>query len=421
MTLKTYQAHTMAEALAAVKRDLGRDAVIVHTRNVRRGGLLRFWRRCMWEITASPNLNVPPRLGPGEYLSSPAGQQGGKDAEAAEQGGSAAVALEDPPADAGADASERPAWRSEGALGDRLEGLERMMRELLDRPGKAADAEGPVPAPLRPLKEHLVEQDVSSDAAEDILREVGMGLTGEQLADADAVRARLAETLAGRIHVAPGEPPDARRADGRAPTGRPRVIALIGPTGVGKTTTIAKLAASHRLSGGRKVALITIDTYRIAAVDQLRTYADIIEVPLRAVLSAGELHSALDAFSDRDVVLIDTAGRSQNNRLRLSQLRGFLRAARPDETHLVVSATNSRPCTRRIIEQFWPLGANRLIVSKLDEAATFGVFVNATSTEHPLSYVTTGQDVPDDITRADPAALAECILAGELGGPRHVD
>jgi flagellar biosynthesis protein FlhF len=123
---------------------------------------------------------------------------------------------------------------------------------------------------------------------------------------------------------------------------------------------------------------------------------------------------------DLDVVLIDTAGRSQNNRLRLSQLKSFISAAEPDEVHLVVSATANRACTATVLERFVPLGANRIIVTKLDEAGSFGVFLNVSEAGGgPISYITTGQDVPEDIARADAETLAECILAGRFGEAGH--
>ncbi len=124
------------------------------------------------------------------------------------------------------------------------------------------------------------------------------------------------------------------------PKGQKRVVALVGPTGVGKTTTIAKLAAGFPTAGKRKVGLITIDTFRIAAVQQLNAYAEIMDLPMEVVEDAKQMPAALERMSDVDLILIDTAGRSPRSDARISQLRQMLQAARPDETHLVVSATS---------------------------------------------------------------------------------
>lgn len=425
MTLKTYQAPTMAQALAEVKRDLGRDAVILHTRTFRRGGMLAFWRRHMWEVTASPNLNVPQRFGAGKSQHQEPGQyQAASDSPDAQQhtGAEAALAVpDDAPASAGqpdslASSSDATGPAGEtGQLATQVQDIRQMVEQLLHRPGGAAAEAWPeVPPEVRQFQKHFVSQDIDAAHAEKMLKQLCMSLTGEQLADRKMLRSELRKALAARIRTGKDEPARPRR------TGRAQVISLIGPTGVGKTTTIAKLAANYKLREGKTVGLITIDTYRIAAVDQLRTYADIIEVPLRAVLTAGELHQAVEAMRDLDVVLIDTAGRSQNNRLRLSQLKSFISAAEPDEVHLVVSATANRSCTATVLERFVPLGANRIIVTKLDEAGSFGVFLNVSEAGGgPISYITTGQDVPEDIARADAETLAECILAGRFGEAGH--
>lgn len=401
MTLKTYQAPTMAQALAEVKRDLGRDAVILHTRTLRRGGLLGFWRRQMWEVTASQNVNVPQRLSSGTYEA-----QSGKDPEPdTDAPAKTAIALQD-------DEAAPTAQAEPQEMATQVQEIRQMMEDLLRRPGGAGGDEvwPGVPMEVKHLQKQLVEQDVSPAFAEKLLKQLCMSLTGEQLSDRKLLRAELRKLLAARIRTAQDEPPR------KARTGRAKVISLIGPTGVGKTTTIAKLAANYKLREGKTVGLITIDTYRIAAVDQLRTYADIIEVPLRAVLTAGELHQAVEAMRGLDVVLIDTAGRSQNNRLRLSQLKSFTAAAEPDEVHLVVSATANRACTKKVLERFVPLGANRIIVTKLDEAGSFGVFLTVSEAGGgPISYVTTGQDVPEDIARAKADNLAECVLTGRFG------
>jgi flagellar biosynthesis protein FlhF len=161
------------------------------------------------------------------------------------------------------------------------------------------------------------------------------------------------------------------------------------------------------------VGLVTLDTYRIAAVEQLRTYAEIIEVPLRTVLSAGELHQAVHGMRDVDVVLIDTAGRSQNDQPRLNELRTMIAAAGADEVHLLISATANRRCARNVLDRFGSLGATKIVLTKLDEAETYGTILSfSAEPEAPLSFVTTGQDVPDDIEPADPWQLAQRVLKG---------
>lgn len=386
MELKTYRAETMAAALAQVKNDLGRDAVILQTRNFRRGGLLGIGGRWLWEVTASAHINVPPRAVRGRYLpAAPAS------ARATHQPpGKSALALE----------GAEPAG---GVLEGRMDEIHRMVAALLSRQGGEAGAWGE----LGRFQAALRAQDVAEKIVAELIGRVQMELTGRELTEGAPVRERLIGLIAERIPTRPLD--QAARAR--------RVMALIGPTGVGKTTTIAKLAARFALAEGRKVGLVTVDTYRIAAVDQLRTYAEIIEVPLRTVLSPGELHQAVHAMEDKDVILIDTAGRSPNDRMRLNQLRGFLAAAEADEVHLVVSAASSRASAAKAVENFLPLGANRLIITKLDEAETFGTVLNvAAAAASPVSYVTAGQEVPDDIAPADSRRLAELVMGAETHG-----
>jgi flagellar biosynthesis protein FlhF len=229
-----------------------------------------------------------------------------------------------------------------------------------------------------------------------------------ELADEGIVRSAVLRHLSGLIPIAEAPRP-VRGADGR-----PHVVALVGPTGVGKTTTIAKLAATYRLRQGRSVALITADTYRIAAVDQLRTYASIIGLPLKVVLTPGEMSAAVDSLSAHDVVLIDTAGRSQRNTERLAELSDFLSAARPSETHLVLSTAAAQEVLISAAESFGVLRPNRVILTKLDEAVNFGVVVNVMQRlQSQLSFVTTGQEVPDHIEPGRADRLARMILEPE--------
>jgi flagellar biosynthesis protein FlhF len=165
------------------------------------------------------------------------------------------------------------------------------------------------------------------------------------------------------------------------------------------------------------VGLITLDTYRIAAIEQLRKYAELIDSPLRVVGTAEDMSDALRSMKDCEYVLIDTAGRSPNDTLKLNELRSFMVAAKPDEVHLVLSTTASQQCVELAINRFNEVRADKIIFTKLDEAAHLGVVLNvAKKVNKSLSYITTGQDVPDDIEVGRGKKLAQMILGADTRG-----
>jgi flagellar biosynthesis protein FlhF len=188
-------------------------------------------------------------------------------------------------------------------------------------------------------------------------------------------------------------------------------VALVGPTGVGKTTTIAKLSADFHLRERRRVGLITVDTYRIAAVEQLRTYADIIELPMEVVATPKAMRAAIERLADRDLILMDTAGRSPRDEVRIQELKAMLAEARADEVHLVLSTVASLPALRKSVQKFAAVGTTAILLTKLDEATGLGSLLPLLlQSGLPLSYLTHGQNVPDDIEPADRRKVARMLL-----------
>lgn len=193
--------------------------------------------------------------------------------------------------------------------------------------------------------------------------------------------------------------------------GKPTVVLFVGPTGVGKTTTLAKLAADYSLNRQKKIALITADTYRIAAVEQLKTYAEILNIPVSVIYTPQEIQTAIAGHQDKDLILIDTAGRSHKNAAQFSELKMLVTAADADEVFLVLNCGMGRAACREILTQYGFLKKYKLLFTKLDEALVPGIILNARySTGKPLSYTTAGQSVPDDIEIANIGEIVKSIL-----------
>jgi len=429
-TLKTYRARTMAEALAEVKRDLGPEALIIRTRSFKVGGFFGMGARPVVEITASSGgdtVSFSPRGtrkaldrggGRGEVPAS-TGSSSSK-AEAARAVGThgsepygpgaghvgASLAAASGRAElAGATAAGSPVTESD------LRSLKRMMGQVLRASRPAPDGPrdvGALPDALFEQYLRLVESEVAADIVEQVIGAVRDELPPAAREDQEQVREALLRHLARLVPDGAGPAGIPERGDGR-----PHTLALVGPTGVGKTTTLAKLAATHRLRNGHNVGLVTTDTYRIAAVEQLRTYADIIGVPLRVALTPGEMRDACASLSHCDVLLIDTAGRSHNDRERLAELAAFLDAASPHETHLLLPSTASESVLVEVADRFSAARPDRVIFTKLDEAVNYGVLLTvAHRLSLRLSYLTTGQEVPDHIEQSSPDRLAQLALDG---------
>lgn len=462
----------MAECLAEVKKDLGPEAVILRTRTLRAGGVLGIASKPLVEITASAAMPETGALSL-EQRRRRARAAAGEDLAATppdpapDREFNAAVATLDrlaeprpgpredrtPPAPRRVAAPRpvapvevappAPAYRppkvsqagsrleattvtlrpqgpdAQAALEAELHSIRRLVGQVLQttrstavhltRSGArdAALATGGLPDALFNYYTGMLDNAVPAEIADDIANQARSELSPAELADPQIVRQTLLRALAERIRTAPSI---------KMPrTGEPaRAVAFVGPTGVGKTTTIAKLAATLKLRHGRRVGLITADTYRIAAVEQLRTYAGIIGLPVKVALTPAEMAQARDSFADCDLILIDTAGRSPGDEARLGELAGFLEAAAPDETHLVLAASSADRALARAADRFGRLGPDRLLLTKLDETEGLGVILAAChETQLPIAYVSTGQEVPDDFEPANADRLARLALEGE--------
>ncbi|MFT3788921.1 MAG: hypothetical protein QM770_22570 [Tepidisphaeraceae bacterium] len=279
--------------------------------------------------------------------------------------------------------------------------LKGMVKQLVDEVRHRTTPQ--VPEELFEHYMELVKAEVSEELATDIVRRVQQNGRPEQLANREWVREKILEQVEKLVPVS-------GPIERRKPVG-PHIVALIGPTGVGKTTTVAKLAANLKLREKKRVGLITIDTYRIAAIDQLRKYADLIGVVLQVVGNPEDIAPAIEAMSDCEYILIDTAGRSPNDALKLNELNRFLEAAKPDEVHLVLSTTCGERSAQLAIERFGSLRVDKVICTKVDEAAQLGVLLSVCrKLNKGLSYITTGQDVPDDIEVTQAKRLARLIV-----------
>jgi len=296
------------------------------------------------------------------------------------------------------------------AMQDELVAIKSMAGQVLQRQVHTNGAATPtMPRRLFEMYLKLVGHDLSEDLADRIINEVRDELRGIELEDEQDIHKTVARHLADFIPVA--QQPFAEKS----PDARPLTIALIGPTGVGKTTTLAKLAASFKLRHGKKVGLITTDTYRIAAVDQLRTYANIIGLQLEVALTPTDMAQAVHRLSQCEIILIDTAGRSQNDANRIEELKQFLDAAKPHEVHLVLSSTAGEKVLLRESEAFSAVGIHKIALSKLDEAVSFGALVNVVrQIGKPLSFFTTGQEVPDHLEIGKAERLAELVLGATV-------
>jgi flagellar biosynthesis protein FlhF len=380
MQVKKFQGESMQEALLKVKRMMGPDAVILHTKTFRRGGLFGFGGREIVQVTASNDIKIMDDTTMFSEQAVRAYADTQSTSEHARKRTAEVVEALEP------------------SLGAQIKELKALLESLASETGG-----GGFPPELARHYQRLVDAGVVKPLARKIVRNIHDELDGESLNNESVVRDRIEAEIAQLVKVTGGiQPPRKSRA---------RVVALVGPTGVGKTTSIAKLSANLSMRERKRVALVTADTYRIAATDQLKVYADIIGVPLEVVLSPKDMKAAIKRYKECDYVFIDTAGGSQYNEQQIAELRRYLDAAPTDETHLVLSATTEFKELVRIIERFSVARPDCLLFSKLDETQQVGIVLNTLShVGKPVGYFSTGQNVPDDIQLATVDGITRMVL-----------
>jgi len=382
MKIKTFQAKTFSEALILVKKEMGEDAVILSSDE--QTGL-----RPYVEVTAAIDYEPQGRQGGATQMSSPApvtpaharnGLNGSKrpavgaglkDAAGARTVSRTSDAIDPDSIDAGGLRQMRKD----------IEGLRKTIEEMRDRGYEMALPEGKKKM-LAYLKKRKVREELAFDLC-------------DKAQNLDDLIASMAVTMNTYNAV------ETRKA-----------IVMIGPTGVGKTTTIAKLAA-RAMKNGRKVAIINLDTYRIGAIEQIRIYSRIMGIPLDIVSDIPDLGKSLAKFSDRDIVFIDTAGRNPRDAAYIEELRGLYRLGLSLETHLLISAHSDSDFMAESHKYYRELPIDCIGFTKVDEAVQFGSIYNLSRLyQKPVSYITTGQRVPQDIAFPSSERLAGMILKG---------
>jgi flagellar biosynthesis protein FlhF len=385
MKIKTFYAQTMAEALRDIKAELGPDALLLSTRETpRRSGVTR----STFEIVAAvdspdPDVAVPSTPAPKVVQVSEAETEGKSDDAVlpAPVTYSPASMLRDAPRAARKKAPAKP----------RAAARNRVPRPKPLEPADAADG----------IRLELVARGVSAEVSDLLLRESLQCLTARQRRSRSSLVRALRNVAEQLI------------ASNASETGMPgkRVVVFFGPTGVGKTTSIAKLAARLALRDKKRVVLITLDGYRIGAVEQLRTYAALMGVPFRFVRHVSDLQAALEEQREKDYVLVDTAGRAPRDGSAIRELAAIAHASSEMERHLVLSATTKSADLQEIIDRFEPCKADHLLFTKLDEtAAAGGILTELVRTRKSPSYYTDGQRVPEDFHVLPKGRIIDIVL-----------
>ena len=411
MIIKKFQAKTENDAVELAKKELGNNVVIMNVRSVKRKGLLSFLRPQLTEVTVAleeePEAKYTPpvrtEIKPVVSRDNTSVQASAPDAVPGGQPLVEAIAKASPKAES-------------NAIEEKLDSLHNLIEQQIFKPEEEKEAEkkeepeeeknSELERFMKLLYNTMLDNEVNEKYANQIIDE--MEKVNKPNMPFDYALANVYQKMILKF----GKPSEIT-----VPGKGPKVIFFVGPTGVGKTTTIAKIASKFSVEAGKKVALLTADTYRIAAAEQLRTYANILEVPFRIIYSAEEVGQALIDFKEYDFIMVDTAGHSHQNEAQKEAMKGFIHSVdgiAEKEVFLVLSATTKYRDLISIVDAYSIMTDYKLIFTKLDETTTLGNLLNIKLyTGADLSYVTCGQNVPEDIGCFNPQATVKQILGGK--------
>lgn len=402
MIIKKFQAGTETEAIMLAKEELGKDAIVMNIKTVRPKGIYRLFKKGMVEITAAVDDNVSYSNSERIFAEIQKLKQSEPPREAKKEPEWSKDILPEEPM-----METRP---KESAIEQKLNDLQQLLEKQMKQGNPEEKKEESIEendkniACIQLIYNQLIGNEVDEKYANQIIGEIERNIKKD--ASVDNVLSNVYQKIILKL----GQPVTIEAKEEQA-----RYVFFVGPTGVGKTTTIAKIASSLTLKQKLRVALVTSDIYRIAAVEQLRTYANILGLPLKVVYNEEEMKAAKREFADFDVVLIDTAGRSHQNEEQKQDIKKLLHAIPEEErqTYLVLSATTKYRDLIKIAESYREMVSYNLIFTKLDETDCIGNIFNIKMlTGAPLSYTTWGQNVPDDIGKINAQSIAKRLLGG---------
>ena len=387
MLVKRYHAKDMQQAMETVIKELGSDAVILNSRKVRQKGLRHLFKKPILEVMVAydpTKVPIAKKLNNtySGYMPKPMSGPGAQEFGTAEK---------------------REETANEVRLANldhRIESLDQVLSDFLN---KFSFVKRDITYNFSPEVENLlgrlIENQVREELAHSIAKETDNILRKQQGTNAIEVMEHLILEYLGKP-----EPVQTKKF-------KQKIILFIGPTGVGKTTSLVKLAANFSVKQKKKVGIINTDTYRIAAQEQLKTYADILDIPLHVIYQATEVTEAVESMLDREIIFIDTAGKKPGDEQHRADVKKIIELVEPEDILLCVSASTSFSCIKEIIDTYEFVDQFKLVVTKLDETKYRGMILNLSwYAQKSLAYVTTGQSVPDDIEHVDMESIADQIL-----------